>query len=125
MTQVDPQEVQRHWGKENTTIRDKVADTLRGRPALLESAALILQALPVTSQTAQEKKGLVHDLMAASKQWEALLRRVDLLSARLKRMPVVNVLSKQDAPAAARASSLERLERLAKALKVKPGELLE
>ena len=125
MTQVDPQEVQRHWGKGNTTIRDKVADTLRGRPALLESAALILQALPVTSQDAQEKKGLVRDLMEASKQWEALLRRVDLLSARLKRMPVVNVLSKQDAPAAARASSLERLERLAKALKVKPGELLE
>jgi hypothetical protein len=81
-------EAERDWGDRSAMIRDKVADTLRGRPGLLEHAAVILQALPVAPQDAALKEALVRDLREATTQWEALLQSVARLADRLKALPV-------------------------------------
>ena len=94
MRRFDRRAVQRDWGHRNTTIRDKVAETLRGRPALLEHTAVIVQALPVPPQAAEEKETLVRELREASGQWGVLLQRVGMLSDRVKLLSVVDGLSK-------------------------------
>jgi hypothetical protein len=84
------EEAQGSWGKRSTTIRDKVADNLRRFPGLLEYTAAILRMLPVATKDAEEKRVLIKDLMDASRERNALDRRIETLANRLTRLPVVN-----------------------------------
>ena len=78
------------WGKRNTTIRDRIAEKLASMPATWEWSASVLQQLPVPPTAAEKKKALIADLKLASRDYKALLRKVESLAKTVKGLPVVD-----------------------------------